>query len=156
MYFVESRSGWNRTGGAVTCGVNPFWIRERLATSVVRYLIDASNDNRVSKAATSLVRSGVALPAFAAITLASIFTFGSPSSRADAPLTYSVDFHALSAGGARMHNSCFHLAGTVAQAAPGYSNTSSGAPTYSVYAGFWSAAASAGSDGIFFTGFEEC
>lgn len=64
----------------------------------------------------------------------------------------SIDFHRISAGGARLHNSCYHLKGTVGQAAPGYSSSA----LYSLMAGFWSAAPTAGRDEIFFNGFEGC
>jgi len=76
--------------------------------------------------------------------------------RAGVFIPYSIDFHTISSGGSSLRNSCFRLTGTVGQAAPGYSSTTSGAPLYSVYAGFWSAAPVATSDEIFFTGFEDC
>jgi len=82
---------------------------------------------------------------------------GSLDSRAGVLLpSYSIDFHTISAGGNTLRNNCFSLSGTVGQAAPGYSTTTSGMPTYSVYAGFWSAAPLTGLDEIFFTGFQEC
>ena len=75
---------------------------------------------------------------------------------AGASALYSIDFHAISSGGSTLRNPCFAVSGTVGQAAPGYSSTTSGAPTYSVYAGFWAAAPAATGDEIFFTGFEDC
>lgn len=100
-----------------------------------------------------------ALPAFAAAAFtafATIIALHAPDVHADVLPTYSVDFHAISVGGAPVGNSCFHLSGTLAQPAPGYSVTSSGAPTYSVYAGFWAAKAATGPDDVFFAGFEAC
>lgn len=88
------------------------------------------------------------------IALASIAT-GWSDSRAGAVVTYSIDFHTISAGASTLRNSCFVLSGTIAQTAPGYSSASA-APAYSVYAGFWAAAPAAGLDAIFFTGFEGC
>ncbi len=64
----------------------------------------------------------------------------------------SIDFHRISAGGARLRNSCYRLKGTVGQAAPGYSSSA----LYSLVAGFWSAAPITGRDEIFFNGFEGC
>ncbi|HSC09928.1 MAG TPA: hypothetical protein VLC97_03060 [Rhodanobacteraceae bacterium] len=101
------------------------------------------------------LRAG-ALPLLVALGMTSVIAIRSSDSRADVVPTYSIDFHAISAGGATVRNSCFGLSGTVGQAAPGYSSTTPGPPTYSVYAGFWSAAPGAGLDEIFFTGFEEC
>lgn len=97
-----------------------------------------------------------ALPVFAAAVFAAIIALPAPHARADVLPTYSVDFHAVSAGGAALRNSCFHMSGTLAQPVPGYSATSSGAPTYSVYAGFWSATAATVADDVFFAGFEAC
>lgn len=99
-------------------------------------------------------RAGTALPALA-LALAAI-ALGWSDSPAGAPVAYSIDFHTIVPGGSTLRNSCFVLSGSVAQAAPGYSSTTSGAPTYSVYAGFWSAAPTADVDEIFFTGFEVC
>jgi hypothetical protein len=100
------------------------------------------------------LRAGAALPVLA-MALASMVT-GWSDIRAGVAVAYSIDFHTISPGGSTLRNSCFVLSGTVGQVAPGYSNTTSGAPTYSVYAGFWSAAPVAGMDEIFFTGFEDC
>ena len=96
------------------------------------------------------MRAGALLVALA-LTIA-----GWSDSRADAIVSYSIDFHTISPGASIMRNSCFVLSGTVGQVASGYSVTTSGAPTYSVYAGFWSAAPLAGLDEIFFSGFEGC
>lgn len=100
--------------------------------------------------------SAFALPIFAAAAFTAIVASGAADVRADVLPTYSVDFHAISTGAAASRNSCFHLSGTLAQPAPGYSATSSGAPTYSVYAGFWSATAGTVPDDVFFAGFEAC
>lgn len=90
-----------------------------------------------------------------AITLMSVVAAW-PQNRAAAALPYTIDFHIIGTGGSTLRNSCFSLIGTIGQAAPGYSSTTSGAPVYSVYAGFWSAAVGAARDGIFFSGFEDC
>ncbi|HET8942455.1 MAG TPA: hypothetical protein VFN13_10760 [Rudaea sp.] len=66
----------------------------------------------------------------------------------------TIDFHVISAAGKTLHNSCYHLSGTVGQAAPGYSSASSG--DYWLDAGFWATAATQSPDQIFFHGFEEC
>ena len=58
----------------------------------------------------------------------------------------AIDFHVVSSGGAALQNNCFRLAGTVGQAAPGYSSAT---PAYSLIAGFWSAAPTTGLDEIF-------
>ena len=100
------------------------------------------------------VRPRVMLPLLAAVA-ASIIAIRSSDSLAVVP-TYSIDFHTINAGGNPLRNSCFGLSGTVGQAAPGYSSYTSSSPTYSIYAGFWSAAPATGLDGIFFSGFEEC
>jgi hypothetical protein len=87
-----------------------------------------------------------------AISLACVCALPWSDSRAQA-LPPAIDFHVVSSGGAALHNSCFHLAGTVGQTAPGYS---SAATAYSLIAGFWSAAPTTGLDEIFFNGFEGC
>lgn len=101
------------------------------------------------------LRTG-ALPLLVAFGMTSVIAIRSSESRADVVPAYSIDFHAISAGGTAVRNSCFGLSGTVGQAAPGYSSTTTGPPTYSVYAGFRSAAPATGLDEIFFTAFEEC
>ena len=102
------------------------------------------------------ITSTCALPVFAVAALASILALRAPDVRADVLPTYSVDFHAIGAGGTALRNNCFRLAGTLAQPVPGYSAASSGTQTYSVYAGFWSAKAATGPDDVFFAGFEAC
>jgi hypothetical protein len=102
------------------------------------------------------VRLRVALPLLAAAALTSVIAIRSSDTHAGAVPTYSIDFHTISAGGNALRNSCFGLSGTAGQAAPGDSIYTSGSPTYSVYAGFWSAAPATGLDEIFFTGFQEC
>jgi hypothetical protein len=102
------------------------------------------------------LRAGMALPLMAAAAITAGIALRSPDSRAAViPPTYSIDFHAIGAGGNVLRNTCFGLSGTVGQPAPGYSRTSDGI-TYSIYAGFWSATPATGLDEIFFTGFEEC
>ena len=100
--------------------------------------------------------SAFALPALVVAAVASIMAVEAADVRAETLPTYGVDFHAIGAGGTPLRNSCFHLSGTLAQPAPGYSVTSSGAPTYSVYAGFWAVQAATGPDDVFFAGFEAC
>lgn len=65
---------------------------------------------------------------------------------------YSIDYHYMSTGGSRLHNSCFVVSGTLGQSAPG-SSFGSG---YSISAGFWAAAPISGQDQLFFNGFERC
>ena len=96
------------------------------------------------------------LPVITLAAFASILALRTADVRADVLPVYSVDFHTIGAGGAALHNNCFRLSATLAQAAPGYSVASSGSPIYSVYAGFWSAAAATSPDAIFFTAFEVC
>jgi len=67
----------------------------------------------------------------------------------------SADFHLIDSGSKALHNSCFHLAGSLGQPAPGYSS-SSGSPSYSVSAGIWAATTTTHRDEIFFNGFEAC
>ena len=102
------------------------------------------------------IASLCSLPAFAVTAFALILAFRAPDLRADVLPTYSVDFHAIGAGGTALRNNCFRLGGTLAQPVPGYSAASLGTPTYSVYAGFWSAKAATGPDDVFFAGFEAC
>ena len=102
------------------------------------------------------LRVGLALPVLVALWSASILAMPWSDTPAETAATYSIDFHTISSGGSSLRNSCFRLTGTVGQTAPGYSSTTSGTPTYSVYAGFWSAAPTTGLDEIFFNGFEAC
>ena len=103
-----------------------------------------------------IVSASIALRVFVAVAFTALVALRAPDVRADVLPTYAVDFHAIGAGGATLRNSCFHLAGTLAQPAPGYSAASSGTPIYSLYAGFWSANAATGADEVFFAGFEVC
>jgi hypothetical protein len=106
------------------------------------------NDQRaVVQASTRIVFSTLS-----AITLMGILVLPWSDSRAQAPPPFAVNFHAISYGGKSLHNSCFHLSGTVGQAAPGYSSNASD----SIYAGFWSAAPTTGLDELFFNSFEGC
>lgn len=97
------------------------------------------------------MRARKTLPLLAAIALVGITFVPWNDSRAQLA-SPSIDFHQISAGGTRLHNSCFRLKGTVGQAAPGYSSSA----MYSLLAGFWSAAPTTGRDEIFFNGFEGC
>ena len=100
--------------------------------------------------------SAFALRVISLTALTAIVALRAPDLRAEVPPPYSVDFHAISAGGAASGNSCFHLSATLVQPAPGNSATSEVPPLYTVYAGFWSAVVTAPTDELFFTGFEEC
>ncbi|TCO42904.1 hypothetical protein EV148_101311 [Dokdonella fugitiva] len=71
-------------------------------------------------------------------------------SRAGTP-TYSIGFHRISSGAARLRGACYRVAGSVGEAAPGYSS----GPTMEVISGFWTAAANP-PDQMFFSGFEGC
>jgi hypothetical protein len=89
--------------------------------------------------------------AASALALAALAGAVPSATRAGTP-TYSITFHAITAGGSAMRSStCYGLSGTIGQAAPGYSS----ANTYSIVAGFWTGGVSA-SDEIFFNGFEGC
>jgi len=90
--------------------------------------------------------------AFAAAALVTIVAVPWSDSNAQAGPPYSIDFHYISSGGNRLHNSCFVLNGTAGQTAPGYS----AGGFYSVLAGFWPAALTTGQDQLFFDGFEGC
>ncbi len=97
-------------------------------------------------------RTRLAGSALATLAFAAVAAVPWSDSRAGTAPTYSIDFHRIGSGGSALHGNCFHLAGTVAQAAPGYSSGS----TISILAGFWLAAPIAGQDQIFFNGFEGC
>ena len=71
---------------------------------------------------------------------------------AQAPPTFRIDWHVLSAGGAALRNTCVRVNGTVAQTAPGYSSGG----IYALLSGYWSAASPTVIDTVFFNGFEEC
>ncbi len=96
-------------------------------------------------------RARKTLSLLGAIALAGIAFVAWTDSRAQLA-SPSIDFHRISAGGTRLHNSCYRLKGTVGQAAPGYSSSA----LYSLVAGFWSAAPTTGRDELFFNGFEGC
>jgi len=83
--------------------------------------------------------------------LALLLTLACGASNGQAPPTYTVDYHVLSAGTQPLSNTCVRLSGTLAEPAPGYSSSA----TYALHAGFHAAAPSA-VDEIFFTGFEAC
>lgn len=93
-----------------------------------------------------LVRSTVAAAALVAVA-----AIPWSDSNASGP-AYSIDYHVITAGGARLHNSCFVLNGTAGQTSPGYSSGG----VYTVLAGFWSAAPIVNQDQLFFDGFEGC
>jgi hypothetical protein len=88
----------------------------------------------------------------AALACGSIVSWSDTQAQATGP---SANFHIIDSGSQALHNSCFHLAGSIGQAVPGYSS-STGSPSYSVNAGFWAAAPTANRDEIFFNGFEGC
>jgi hypothetical protein len=98
------------------------------------------------------LRVALALPVLVAAALAMFTIMRSSDTHAGTVPAYSIDFHTISSGGSSLRNSCFHLTGTVGQAAPGYS---SGSSDY-VIAGFWPAAPTTGLDEIFFNGLEAC
>lgn len=98
------------------------------------------------------LRSYLALPGLAVIALAAVIATLSSDTRAGPTPAYSIDFHTISSGGSSLRNSCYHLTGTLGQAAPGYSS----AGTLYETAGFWAAAPTAGLDDIFFNGFQGC
>jgi hypothetical protein len=96
-------------------------------------------------------RPGMALLALATVILATVVGSHSSGAHASAPPTYRIDLYTISAGGSLLRANCFHLSGTVGQAAPGYS----GDGIYALIAGYWQSP-SAASDEIFFNGFEGC
>jgi hypothetical protein len=99
-------------------------------------------------------RVRIGLPVLIAITVVGVCALPWSDSRAQATLATppAINFHIISAGGKALHNSCFRLAGTLGQAAPGYLSGISD----SLIAGFWSAAPTTGLDEIYFNGFEDC
>ena len=98
------------------------------------------------------LRLGVMLPLLGAVAATTVIAMGWSDTHAGTIPPYSINFHTISSGGSSLRNSCFHLAGTLGQAAPGYSSGS----TEFVIAGFWTAAPTSGLDDIFFNGFEAC
>lgn len=91
------------------------------------------------------------LPAFAIVLaiLPVLASFAAPSQHA----TYRIEQHLMSAGGSRLHNSCFVLNGTAGQGAPGYSSSAD----FALLGGFWPAVSTkAPSDQLTFSGFEGC
>lgn len=74
------------------------------------------------------------------------------NSRAAVPPTYSIDFHAISAGGQALRGHCYRLSATMGQPATGYSSVD----IYSLIAGYWQPAPPAATDEIFFNEFEVC
>ena len=100
-----------------------------------------------SRTRRRLVRSALVVAACAAV--AAIPWSGGNAQSGPA---YRVDYHYISAGGTRLHNSCFVLNGTAGQTSPGYSSGG----VYAVLAGFWTAAPITGQDQLFFDGFEGC
>jgi len=85
------------------------------------------------------------------IALGLLFASACGASHSQAPPAYAIDYHVISAGAQPLSNTCVRLSGTLAEVAPGYSNSS----TYALRAGFH-AAATASVDEIFFAGFEAC
>lgn len=95
------------------------------------------------------IRSGTI--AWRRIAPALLLTLACGASNGQAPPTYAIDYHVISAGTQPLSNTCVRLSGTLAEVAPGYSSS----PAYALYAGF-RAAASTSVDEIFFAGFEAC
>jgi hypothetical protein len=97
-------------------------------------------------------RVRAAVPALAIVLLAGIGLFPRSDVRAQAA-SPSIKFHFVGAGEHPRKNSCFRLAGSVGQAAPGYSSGS----TNSTVAGFQAASPNASElDQLFFNSFEDC
>lgn len=96
-------------------------------------------------------RFGLPLLAVLALLCIAAMPWSDTSAR---PASMSIDFHLISSGGKRLHNGCYHVSGSIGQAAPGYS--SSADMQYAVLAGFWTAAPTVGGDELFFNGFEGC
>jgi hypothetical protein len=134
----------NETGGDIVTTIEPV------------HSTGEGKSRRVSLNKRKIASACLALRIFAVAAFTSIIAFRAPDVRADVLPTYSIDVHVITAGGTALRDSCFHLSGTLAQPAPGYSASNSGAPMYSVYAGFWSAMVAMSPDAVFFTGFEEC
>lgn len=82
---------------------------------------------------------------------ACIFAVPSSDTRA-AGGAIGIGAHVISSGGAKLHNSCYRVSGTIGQTAPGFSDSAG----YSVTAGFWVAAPTTHLDEIYFNGFEAC
>lgn len=97
-------------------------------------------------------RAGWAMPALAALTMAAVTALPWSDGHAGTTPTYSIDFHRISSGGSALRSHCYRLAGSVGQAAPGYSSGS----TISIVGGFWLAAPIEDQDQMFFNGFEGC
>ncbi len=93
------------------------------------------------------VATGGALLAAALVCIACV-PWSDTQAQGSAP---NIDFHLIDSGGKTLSSSCYRLAGTIGQVAPGYSNST----TYSINAGFLTAAP-ANHDEIFFNGFERC
>ncbi len=85
----------------------------------------------------------------AALACVTLIPWSDTQAQVSAP---NVDIHLVVSGGKPLKNSCFRLAGTVGQPAPGYSSSAN----YSVNAGFWAAVPTKTRDEIFFNGFEGC
>jgi hypothetical protein len=90
---------------------------------------------------------------FACLVLVSAIAIPTLNTQAGTGPTYSISLQAISsAGSMSLRSGCFLLADTVGQPAPGYSSGS----TDSLLAGFLAMVPTAGSDEIFFNGFEGC
>jgi hypothetical protein len=104
------------------------------------------------QAKRSRTRRTLARIALVAATLMAVAAIPWSYSNAQSGPAYSIDFHVISSGGTRLHNSCFVLNGAAGQAVPGYSSGG----FYSLLAGFWPAAPVVQQDQLFFDGFEGC
>lgn len=99
---------------------------------------------------TSRRRARLLASACAVGALVALLASPASDSRAGTP-TYSIDFHRIGSGAGRLRGTCYRLAGSVGEAAPGYSS----GPTMELISGFWTAAGNP-PDQMFFSGFEGC
>ena len=63
------------------------------------------------------LRIGLALPVLAAVAATAVTAMRWSDTLAGTIPPYSIDFHTISSGGSSLRNGCFHLNGTVGQAA---------------------------------------
>jgi hypothetical protein len=89
-------------------------------------------------------------PVIAVGTMFSLLVLNSTPAASD---VYSIDAHIFSAGSSTQSgNSCFRMQATLAEPVAGYSASTD----YVLVAGFLAATQKGTSDGIFFSGFEDC
>jgi hypothetical protein len=124
-------------------------MRDALSGSLAHSILGGST-MVLQFAARKRVRTAV--PAMAIVLLAGIGLVPRSDVRAQAA-SPSINFHFVGAGEHPRKNSCFRLAASVGQTAPGYASGS----TNSLVAGFQAAAPTASEqDQLFFNGFEDC